>query len=88
MPSMQLVIALACRYYRLSPAEAILAATRGAAAARGRVDQIGTLRPGAAADLLVLDVERYEDLAYRFGRNAVRTVLKRGRVVVADGRRV
>lgn len=86
MPSMQLVIALACRFYRLSPAEAILAATRGAAAAVGRAGRVGSLARGAQADIVILDVERHEDLAYRFGRNAVRSVIKSGRVVVEGGR--
>ncbi len=88
MPSMQLAIALACRFYRISPAEAILAATRGAAAAVGRLGQVGSIAPGDRADMLVLDVERHEDIAYRFGRNAVRTVIRAGSVVVEDGRLV
>lgn len=86
MPSMQLVVALACRFYRLSPAQAILAATRGAAAAIGRAGRIGSLVRGASADMLILDVERHEDIAYRFGRNAASTVFKHGRVVARDGR--
>ena len=81
LPSMQFVINLACRLYKLSPAEAIRAATLGAAAAIDRTDTIGSLEPGKLADVLILDVERHEDLAYRLGRNAVQTVIKRGRVV-------
>ncbi len=88
MPSMQLVVALACRFYRLSPAEAILAATAGAAAAISQPGRVGSLQPGALGDILILDVDRHEDIAYRFGRNAVRTVVKRGQVVVEDGRLV
>lgn len=88
MPSMQLAVALACRFYRLSPAEAILAATVGAASAIARQGKVGSLEPGAQADIIVLDVRRHEDIAYRFGRNAVRTVIKGGRVVVDDGRLV
>lgn len=82
MPSMQLVIALACRLYRMSPAEAIRAATLGAAAAVGRSGDLGSLEPGKQADILILDTDRYEDLAYRFGHNAVQTVIKRGEIVV------
>jgi imidazolonepropionase len=82
LPSMQLVIALACRLHRLAPAEAIRAATLGAARAVGREDRLGSLEPGKQADLLILDVERHEDLAYKLGRNAVLTVVKRGAVVV------
>ena len=69
LPSMQFVINLACRLYKLSPAEAIRAATLGAAAATDRTDTIGSLEPGKLADVLILDVERHEDLAYRLGRD-------------------
>lgn len=86
LTSMPLVIALACRLHRLSPAEAVRAATLGAAQALARDDEIGSLQPGKLADVLILDVERHEDVAYRFGRNPVRTVIKRGELVV-DRRR-
>lgn len=83
VPSMQLVIALACRLYRLSPAEAIRAATLGAAYAVAREHEVGSLEPGKRADLLILDIARHEELAYKIGRNAVETVIARGRVVAA-----
>ena len=85
LPSMQFVINLACRLHRLSVAEAVRAATLGAALALGVADEVGSLEPGKLADLLILDVERHEDLAYRLGRNAVETVVKRGQVVVERG---
>ena len=37
-------------------------------------------------DLLILDVETFEDVIYKFGRNHVQTVIKKGQVVVQDGR--
>ena len=83
--SMQLVIALACRLHRMSVAEAVRAATLGGARALGMAEEVGSLGAGKLADVLVLDVARYEDLAYRLGRNAVATVIKRGRVVVEAG---
>jgi imidazolonepropionase len=86
LPSMQLVIALACRLHAISPAEAIRTATLGAARALALGDRIGSLEPGKQADLLVLDVDRHEDLAYKIGRNAVDLVIKRGAIVV-DRRR-
>lgn len=86
LTSMQFVIALACRLHRLSVAEAVRASTIGGAAALALDGEIGSLAPGKMADLLILDVDRHEDLACRYGRNAVTTVVKRGRVVVADGR--
>lgn len=82
IPSMQLIIALACRLHRISPAEAIRAATLGAAHAVGREVEVGSLEPGKRGDVLILDIARHEDLAYKIGRNAVQTVIVRGEVVV------
>jgi imidazolonepropionase len=78
--SMQFAIALACRYLRLTPAQAIVAATINAAAAIGRAGRIGSLEPGKQADLLVLSVSDYRHIGYRFGGNLVQTVVKKGRV--------
>ena len=78
--SMQLVIALACRYLRLTPAQAIAAATINAAAAIQRADRIGSLEPGKQADLLILSVNDYRHLGYRFGSNLVQAVIKRGKI--------
>ncbi len=79
--SMQFIIALACRYLRLTPAQALVAATLNAAHAIGREAEIGSLEPGKQADILVLDADQYQMLGYRFGGNLTHTVLKRGRVV-------
>ena len=78
--NMQFVIALACRYLRLTPAQAIAAATINAAAAVGRADRIGSLEPGKQADLLILSVNDYRHLGYRFGTNLVAQVMKKGRL--------
>jgi imidazolonepropionase len=78
--SMQFVIALACRYLHLTPAQAIAAATINAAAAIGRAGQIGSIEPGKQADLLLLSVPDYRHLGYRFGTNLVQAVIKKGRV--------
>jgi imidazolonepropionase len=78
---MQLAIAMACRSGGLSAAQAIRAATYGAARSLGREDRLGSLLPGHQADVVVLDLPRHEDLAYRLGRNSVTTVVKAGRVV-------
>jgi imidazolonepropionase len=83
--SMQFVLALACRQLKLTPAQALAAATINAAQALRKADQIGSLEPGKQADLLVLGVSDYRQLGYRFGGNLVRQVIKRGRVYpVAD----
>jgi imidazolonepropionase len=78
---MQLAIGMACRAGGLSVGQAVRAATYGAARSLGREDRIGSLVPGHQADLVVLDLPRYEDLAYRLGRNSVTTVVKAGQIV-------
>lgn len=78
--NMQFAIALACRYMRLTPAQAIAAATINAAAAIRREKVIGSIEVGKQADLIILDVEDYRHLGYRFGTNLVKTVIKKGRV--------
>lgn len=83
--SMQFAIALACRYLRLTPAQAIAAATINAAAAIGRADRIGSLEPGKQADILILDAPDYRHLGYRFGGNLVHTVIKKGRIYPTGG---
>ena len=82
--SMQVVLALACRYMKLTPAQALVAATLNAAYAIGRGRDIGSLQPGRQADILILDAPTYQHLGYRFGTNLVRTVIKKGRVAVDD----
>ncbi len=82
--SMQFIIALACRYMRLTPAEAIVAATINAAHAIGVGDKVGSLEAGKQADILILDIPTYRMLAYRFGTNMVHTVIKRGEVCLTQ----
>ena len=77
--NMQFVIALACRYLHIAPAQALAAATINAAAAIQREDHIGSLEVGKQADVLILSVADYRHLAYRFGTNLVQTVIKRGK---------
>ena len=85
--SMPMIIALACLGAGLSTEEALVAATLNAAAALGRADRIGSVEVGKQADLVVLDAPNPRHLVYHFGVNLVRHVVKRGRVVVRDGRR-
>ena len=71
--SMAFCIALAVREMRMTPAEALWAATAGGAAALRRPD-VGSLVPGARADLAVLDAPSYRHLAYRPGVPLVRAL--------------
>jgi imidazolonepropionase len=79
--SMQLMVALACVHGGLTPEEAVLAATDGAARAVGRGGRVGRLAPGAACDLVVLAGRSYLDLAYHLGVNLAERVVKAGTVV-------
>lgn len=85
MESMQVVLTLACRQHGFSPAEALRAATYGGAKALTLTDR-GVLDVGKVADLLILDVDTFEDVIYKFGRNHVQTVIKKGNIVAQDGR--
>jgi imidazolonepropionase len=82
--SMQFAIALACRYMKLTPAQAIAAATINSAHAIRRSDEIGSIEVGKQADLLILSASDYRQLGYRYGTNLVRQVIKRGRVYSVD----
>jgi imidazolonepropionase len=73
--NLQLVVALACAHLKMTPEEAILGVTRHAAAALSRGGKVGSLEPGARADLVVLDAPSYIDLAYHYGVNLARVVL-------------
>jgi imidazolonepropionase len=84
-PSMPLVMAIACRYGRLLPAEVFNAGTINAAWAIGRQADCGSLESGKQADLLVLSAPDYRAVPYQFGSNLVRIVVKAGRVVYENG---
>jgi imidazolonepropionase len=75
--SMPLAIALAVREMRMTPAEALRAATVGGAAALRR-DDIGILRPGRRADFAVIDAPSYVHLAYRPGVALISDVWRDG----------
>ena len=78
--SMQFVLALVCRYLKLTPAQALAAATLNAARAIGRDHLVGSIEPGKQADLLILNTHDYRHLSYRFGGNLVETVIKKGAI--------
>ncbi|WP_433610435.1 imidazolonepropionase [Dactylosporangium sp. CA-139114] len=78
--SMPFCIALAVREMAMTPAEAVLAATRGGAAALRR-DDIGRLTYGARGDLVVLDAPSYVHLAYRPGVPLTTNVVLNGELV-------
>ncbi len=79
--SMPFAITLACRYLRMSAAEAIVAATINAAHALGRANATGSIEPGKKADLLVLNARDYRELPLAPGVNLVHTMMKSGRIL-------
>lgn len=79
--SLQLALAIAARYLRLTPAQALAAATVNAAFAIRCGGQAGTLTSGAAGDVVIWQVADYRQLGYRFGANLVQRVIKNGQVV-------
>lgn len=82
--SMAVVVATACMLLRMSPASALMAATRNAASAVGRSDRVGSLTAGKQADLQIYEVDDYRMLPYRFGALRPRVVVKRGQVVIGS----
>lgn len=79
--SMPMILSLACTQLRMTPAEAIAAATYNAAFALGRQERIGSLEAGKQADLAVFEVEDYREIPYYFGMNRCWMTMKRGEIV-------
>jgi imidazolonepropionase len=83
--NMQTVVALGCMQMGMRPGEAISAATINGAHALGRADRIGSLEPGKSADLLLLNLDDYRDMARYFGANLVHATIKQGQIVYREG---
>jgi imidazolonepropionase len=78
-PSMTMILSLASTHLKMTPAEALTAATVNAAYSLNRGDEIGTLEAGKRADFVVHDCADYRELAYFFGIEHARTVFIGGR---------
>lgn len=83
--NMQMVLSLACSQMRMTPAEAISAATINGAHAVCRADRAGSIEPGKLADLILLDVTDYREVPYHFGVNLVAMTMKRGKILYRQG---
>ena len=79
--SMPMILSLACTQLRMTPAEAIAAATINAAFALQRDERIGSLEAGKQADLAVFAVEDYREIHYYFGMNRCWMTMKRGEII-------
>jgi imidazolonepropionase len=79
--SMPMVLSLACTQLRMTPAEAISAATINAAYALKREKSVGSLEVGKQADLAVFGVEDYREIPYYFGMQRCWMTVKRGKII-------
>lgn len=79
--NMQFMIQLGCFNMKMTPAEAITAATFNAACAIKKQHQIGSLEKGKQADILILNIKNHQMIPYHFGINHVETVIKKGKII-------
>jgi len=79
--SMPMVLSLACTQLRMTPAEAIAAATLNGAYGLGREKELGSLEEGKQADLAVFEVEDYREIPYYFGMQRCWMTMKSGEII-------
>jgi len=85
--SMKTVMEAAARLFRMNNEEIINAATINAAYALNRQDEIGSIKTGKNADLVIHDCGEHGALIDNFGINLVDIVIKNGKIVVEGGRK-
>jgi imidazolonepropionase len=78
--SMPMAMSLACTHMKMSPAEAIAAATINGAWALRVADRKGTIEPGKDADLAVFDADDYREIPYWFGGNRCSMTVMNGKI--------
>jgi imidazolonepropionase len=79
--SMPMAMSLACTHMRMSPAEAIAAATMNGAWALRMAERKGSIEAGRDADLAVFDVKDYREIPYWFGANHCSLTILNGMVM-------
>ena len=79
--SMPMILSLACAQMRMTPAEAIAAATINPAYSLRQHARVGSLEVGKYADLAAFDVADYREIPYYFGVNLCSMTMKRGAVI-------
>ena len=83
--SMPFVMSLACTHMKMSPAEAVAAATINGACALGLQERKGSVEPGKDADLAVFEVEDYREIPYWFASNRCALTVLNGALVASGG---
>jgi len=81
-PNMQLILSIACSQMKMTPAEAITAATINGAYSLGLSERLGSIEEGKQADIVLMDVADYREIPYYFGVNHCVTVIKKGQIVI------
>ncbi|MCR8433390.1 MAG: imidazolonepropionase [Crenarchaeota archaeon] len=84
--NMQFVITLAVYFLKMTPAEAISAATINAAHAIGLGKYIGSIEKGKQADVLIMNIPSSLFVGYKFGSNLVEYLIKNGELIIQRGR--
>src|SRR5205823_10358975 len=80
--SMAFVLSLACTQMKMSPAEAISAATINGAHALKLGDRKGSIEDGKDADLALFDVQDYREIPYWFASNHCEAVVMQGNFII------
>jgi imidazolonepropionase len=84
-PSMPFVLSLACTHMKMSPAEAISAATINGAWALRLVDRKGSIEPGKDADLAVFEADDYREIPYWVASNRCAFTVLNGTLIASSG---
>jgi imidazolonepropionase len=84
-PSMPFVLSLACTHMKMSPAEAISAATINGAWALRLGDRKGSIEPGKDADLAVFEADDYREIPYWFASNRCAFTILNGTLIASAG---
>jgi imidazolonepropionase len=83
--NMQTVVGVACMHLGMTPEQAITAATINGAHTLGRAERVGSLEVGKLANLVMLNIPDYRELAGHFGVNLVHMTMKRGEFIYKEG---
>jgi imidazolonepropionase len=67
---------------KLTPAEAITAATINGAHALGAAERLGSIEEGKQADVVLMNVSDYREVPYFFGVNHCVVTVKKGNIVI------
>ena len=80
-PSMSFMLSLACTHMKMSPAEAIAAATINGAWSLGLQEKKGSIEPGKDSDLAIFDVKDYREIPYWFGTHHCEATVLNGQLI-------